>query len=90
MTKCKEDLENKGWIETKEIMNSGITKGLALEIGPGPGYLGLEWLKNTEGTNLKGPDINADMISIAERNAEKYGLSERAKYVCSSGHSMPI
>ena len=45
-------LRDKGWIETKDIIKSGITKGLALEIGPGPGYLGLEWLKNTQGTSI--------------------------------------
>jgi ubiquinone/menaquinone biosynthesis C-methylase UbiE len=83
-------LRDKGWIETKEIIKSGITKGLALEIGPGPGYLGLEWLKNTQGTTLKGLDISADMISIAERNVEEYGLSERVEYVHSSGDKMPF
>ena len=81
---------DKGWIETKDIIKSGITKGLALEIGPGPGYLGLEWLKNTQGTTLKGLDISADMISIAERNAEEYGLSDRVEYVHSSGDTMPF
>ena len=83
-------LRDKGWIETKDIIKSGITKGLALEIGPGPGYLGLEWLKNNQGTNLKGLDISADMISIAERNAEEYGLSERVEYLHSSGDRMPF
>ena len=83
-------LRDKGWIETKDIIKSGITKGLALEIGPGPGYLGLEWLKNTQGTSLKGLDISADMISIAERNAEEYGLSERVEYLHSSGDKMPF
>lgn len=83
-------LRDKGWIETKDIIKSGITKGLALEIGPGPGYLGLEWLKNTQGTTLKGLDISADMISIAERNAKEYGLSERTEYVRSGGNRMPF
>jgi len=83
-------LRDKGWIETKDIIKSGITKGLALEIGPGPGYLGLEWLKNTQETTLKGLDISADMISIAERNAEEYGLSERVEYLHSSGDRMPF
>ena len=83
-------LRDKGWIETKDIIKSGITKGLALEIGPGPGYLGLEWLKNTQGTILKGLDISADMISIAERNAEEYGLSERVEFVHSGGDKMPF
>jgi len=83
-------LRNKGWIETKDIIKSGITKGLALEIGPGPGYLGLEWLKNTQETSLKGLDISADMISMAERNAGEYGLSERVEYLHSSGDRMPF
>jgi ubiquinone/menaquinone biosynthesis C-methylase UbiE len=81
-------LRDKGWIETKDIIKSGITKGLALEIGPGPGYIGLEWLKNTQGTILKGLDISADMISVAERNAEEYGLSKRVEYLHSSGDRM--
>jgi ubiquinone/menaquinone biosynthesis C-methylase UbiE len=83
-------LRDKGWIETKDIIKSGITKGLALEIGPGPGYIGLEWLKNTQGTILKGLDISADMISIAERNVEEYGLSKRVEYLHSSGDRMPF
>jgi len=76
-------LRDRGWIETREIIKSGITEGLALEIGPGPGYLGLEWLKNTRGTALKGLDISADMIAVAERNARTYGLDKRVEYVVS-------
>lgn len=83
-------LRDKGWIETKDIISSGITKGLALEIGPGPGYLGLEWLKSTEETTLKGLDISKDMIAVAEGNAKEYGLSERVEYVQSSGDRMPF
>jgi ubiquinone/menaquinone biosynthesis C-methylase UbiE len=83
-------LRDKGWIETKDVIKSGITNGLALELGPGPGYLGLEWLKNTTGTSLIGLDISADMITVAERNAEEYGLSDRADYVQSSGEMAPF
>ena len=83
-------LRDKGWIETKDIIRSGITKGMALEIGPGPGYLGLEWLKSTKGTTLKGVDISHEMISIARRNAEEYGLSERVEYLHGSGGELPF
>jgi len=83
-------LRDKGWIETKDIIKSGITKGLALEVGPGPGYLGLEWLKYTQGTTLKGLDISTDMISIAEGNAKEYGFSDRVEYIHSSGDKMPF
>jgi len=83
-------LRDKGYMETKDIIKSGITSGLALEVGPGPGYLGLEWLTLTQGTILKGLDISPDMIKIAEKNAEEYGLSDRVEYVLSSGEKMPF
>ncbi len=83
-------LRDKGWIETQDVIRAGITDGLALEIGPGPGYLGLEWLKNTQGTALKGLDISADMIAVAQRNATAYHLSDRVEYVHSSGAKLPF
>ena len=61
-----------------------------MEVGPGPGYLGLEWLKNTQKTSLTGLDISPDMIGIAERNARDYGLSARAEYRHSDGSKMPF
>lgn len=83
-------LRDKGWIETMDIIKCGIINGIALEIGPGPGYLGLEWLKKTQGTTLRGLDISSDMIAIAKRNAEAYGLSERVEYVQGSGAKLPF
>ena len=83
-------LRDKGWIETKDLLRQEITQGCALEIGPGPGYLGLEWLKHTQGTTLKGLDISTDMIVVAERNAREYDLSQRVEYVHSSGSRMPF
>jgi len=81
---------DRGWIETDDIIKAGITSGHALELGPGPGYLGLEWLKKTEGTNLTGLDISPDMLEICRRNADDYGLTDRATYVESKGQSMPF
>jgi len=83
-------LRDKGWMETKSILNSGIRSGLALEVGPGPGYLGLEWLKAAEGTTLKGLDISRNMIKMAEKNAREYGLEDRVEYVESDARSMPF
>ena len=60
-------MRDKGWIETDAIIKSGICAGHALELGPGPGYVGLEWLKKTQATRLTGLDISPDMIAMAER-----------------------
>ena len=81
---------DKGWMETQQIIKSGIDHGLALEVGPGPGYLGLEWLKNTHGTQLKGLDISPDMIQCARKNEKEYHFGDRVEYVQSDGKSMPF
>ena len=83
-------MRDKGWLETREILRAGISSGLALEVGPGPGYLGLEWLKKTEGTTLKGLEISQDMIAIAERNAREYELASRVEYVKEDAGEMPF
>jgi ubiquinone/menaquinone biosynthesis C-methylase UbiE len=84
------NLRDKGWIETNLLIQHGIESGMALEIGPGPGYLGLEWLKKTERTILKGLEISEDMISVAKKNAAEYGLTGRAEYVKGDAQRMPF
>lgn len=81
-------LRDKGLMVTDEIIKAGINKGLALEIGPGPGYLGLEWLKKTSETRLIGIEISTDMIKIATRNSKQYHLEDRVEYV--NGNAMKI
>jgi len=71
----------KGWIETKSMIAAGIKSGHALEIGPGPGIKGLEWLKSTTETRLTALEISEDMIKVAQRNAEEYGLVDRVEYI---------
>ena len=88
--KMQRHLRDHGWIETDQIIKSGITDGIALEIGPGPGYLGLEWLKKTEGTRLTGLEISPRMIEIAEKNAREYGVEARAKFVQGDAQNMPF
>jgi ubiquinone/menaquinone biosynthesis C-methylase UbiE len=83
-------LRDRGWMETGLIIKGGITYGLALEVGPGPGYLGLEWLKKTTGTRLQGLDISEDMLAIAGKNAAEYGLSDRVEYIAGDARKMPF
>lgn len=82
---------DKGWIETDRMLACGLKTGLGLEVGSGPGYLGLEWLKKTRGTRLKGIDISADMIELARKNALEYGYTNgRVEYILSSADMMPF
>jgi ubiquinone/menaquinone biosynthesis C-methylase UbiE len=81
---------DRGWIETPSLLKHGLTNGLALEIGHGPGYLGLEWLKQTTDTRLVGLDISPDMQSLAQRNAQAYGLTARTVYRLGSCDQLPF
>jgi ubiquinone/menaquinone biosynthesis C-methylase UbiE len=83
-------LRDRGWMETDLVLKAGIERGLALEVGPGPGYLGLEWLKKTENTKLEALEISPEMIKVAERNAGEYGMEDRVKYVKGDAKEMPF
>ena len=72
------------------LIATGISRGDVLEIGPGPGYLGLEWLKGTKDTTLTGLDINTSMVEIAKRNAAEYVFTERAKYLIADASDIPF
>jgi len=84
------NLRDKGWIETKALIASGITSGHALEIGYGPGYLGLEWLKYTQGTTLTGLDISPDMQKMAYHNAKAYNSNGRVQYQLGNCDNLPF
>lgn len=79
--KFQKYFRDKGILETDKVIKHGISYGTALEIGPGPGYLGLEWLKKTNNTKLTGLEISQDMKKLALKNAEEYGMKNRAEYV---------
>lgn len=83
-------MRDRGWIETNLILKEGISSGIAIEIGPGPGYIGLEWLKKTNGTRLKGLEISNDMIALTKKNAMEYGLSDKVEYFQGDAKKMPF
>jgi len=78
--KLMRSLMKKGYLDTSTILQSGITYGTALEVGPGPGYLGIDWLSKTQGTFLKGLDISQDMINMSQRNAQEFKVQDRVEY----------
>ncbi len=84
------NMRDKGWNNVDSFIKAGITEGKALEIGPGPGYIGLEWLKRCPSATLIGCEISSEMIKLAEKNARDYGFEERVNYVEGNGMDMPF
>ncbi len=84
-------MRDKGWLDVDSLMSAGLEAGRALEVGPGPGYVGLEWLKRQgENARLTGLEISPAMIKIARNNAREYGLDGRTEYVLGDAMNMPF
>jgi len=84
------NLWRQGWLETGDLLLEGIAGGSALEVGSGPGYLGLDWLLRTKDTLLVGLDINPDMVEIAVNHARELGLTDRARHILGSAAAIPF
>ncbi len=81
---------DKGWMQTQAIIDNGLDRGHGLELGCGPGYLGLDWLRKTDETLLTGLDINDGFIVRAGENAERLGLLGRARFMRGDGDTLPF
>lgn len=86
----QKNLRDAGHLPADDYIKGGIDSGSVIEIGPGPGYVGLEWLKSTVDTRLTGIEISPAMIRLASRNAEDYGLADRVKYVEGNAMGIPL
>ena len=86
--KMMRGLMKKGYLDTSKLIRAGITSGIALEVGPGPGYLGIDWLTKTNNTFLKGLDLSGDMLTVAQRNAQEFHVDNRVEYVLGDAKRM--
>jgi ubiquinone/menaquinone biosynthesis C-methylase UbiE len=84
------NLWRQGWLETEDLLHEGIASGSTLEVGSGPGFLGLDWLLRTKDTVLVGLDINPDMVEIAVHHARELGLGDRARHLLGSAAALPF
>ena len=83
-------MRDKGWNNVETIIAAGVCAGDVLEIGPGPGYVGLEWLKACPEGRLTALEISPEMIAMATKNAAGYGLSSRVQYAEGNALEMPF
>ena len=52
-----------------------------LEIGPGPGWAGINLLKKRHDLTLNGLEASNDMIRVAKKNADNEGVGTRCDYM---------
>ena len=75
--KRQKRMRDMGFIPVDDIVLCGITQGKVLEIDVIPGYLGLEWLKETKRTSLYWLAQSEDVRTLALGNAKCYGFEDR-------------
>ena len=83
-------MRDKGWNNVGSIIAAGVRAGDVLEIGPGPGDVGLEWLKACPQGKLTALEISPEMITMATKNAAEYGFTSRVQYVAGNALEMPF
>lgn len=81
-------LRDLGWHGINEMLAAGLGGGGLLELGPGPGYLGLELARRLGSRSLTGCEASPLMIQIARKNAAEYGMD--ADYVLGSAMDLPF
>ena len=65
-----------------------VQDSIVLEIGPGPGWAGINLLKQRNDIKLVGIEASPDMVRVATENAAKEGLAERVLYKKGVGEAM--
>lgn len=81
-------MRDRGWNGVNSMIASGLRGGDMLEIGPGPGYVGLEIAKKLTPDSLTGCEISPAMLQFARKNAKNYGID--ARYVQGNCMEMPF
>jgi ubiquinone/menaquinone biosynthesis C-methylase UbiE len=89
----QESLLKRGLLPLKGVTEAGIDHGTVLEVGPGPGYLGLEWLGSREvrsDSELIAIDVNRNMIAIARAASDNYREKGRYSLIQGDAEEMPF
>ena len=73
----------------KLVLAKGIKKGVALDIGTGPGVFPIFLSKALPELRFKGIDLSGVMIDLAKKNAAEEGLGIRIEFAVGSAYSLP-
>ena len=82
------NMRDKGYNGVEDMIASGINNGDVLEVGPGPGFVGLELARKIKPHTMTALEISPAMIEVAKKNAAEYGI--RVNYVLGNAIQMPF
>lgn len=76
-------------IARNAIAETGVRRGLCLDLGSGPGMLAMAMAREASDLELAAFDFNEDARLIAEDNITEAGLSDRIRTTSGDVHAMP-
>ncbi len=59
-----------------------------LEIGPGPGWIGIWMAKENQTLKITGLELSEDMIRVANKNKKKEGVTDQVFYINGNAENM--
>lgn len=68
----------------------GVSEGVALDVGAGPGYVSIEVARRHPGLRMVGLDLAGHMVERARRNAGRAGLDGSMGWVEGDAHHLPF
>jgi SAM-dependent methyltransferase len=71
------------------VEDYGVTRGVALDLGSGPGLMTLALAKTTQ-LRITGVDQEPEMVELARKHAAEAELTDRVQFVCADAHSLPF
>lgn len=74
--------------EVAELVAAHTSQGLVLDVGTGPGYLPIEIARRAPRITVVGIDSSKALVRIAQKNAEREGLSDRVRFVKCDGNRL--
>ncbi len=61
-----------------------------LEIGPGPGWIGIWMAQENPTLSITGLELSEDMIRVANKNKIKEGVQDKVKYINGNAENMDL
>ncbi len=73
----------------KRVLEKGVKKGKALDVGTGPGIFPIFITKAIPEIRFKAIDLSPVMIELAKKNASEEGVDGRIEFEVGSAYSLP-
>ncbi len=74
----------------ESAVRMGVTRGRVLDVGTGPGWIAIRTAKLSPEITIDAIDLSENMLRLARRNADAYGVGRRIRFLRADAKRMPF